>query len=517
MNECKEWSFIEYVLKSKPDCSSFDLSGGDDNEMISDLVTEHLNIGAAKINVHKLLGVHEQGQLQDLTGNGIAISGGDGNAHPAFSAFNKLCGEWRSNQRGADVIKSSFIGYDFGPIRDNDTNNTYYSVDTFHHVHIATIKIQQGMDKKNRANRIRVERSQDGSVWYGVEIITLPDDGLLHTIHFKGSAASRFWRLRPIEFVGGETDWWAVSRLEMHDYEETSLTNIQYDAGFMELRDRDYAEKPIVVKMFYDIVDVQSELTPFGLELETQQMYFTISFKDAIQKLGRPMVIGDILDVTSEVQYTPSLVAVKKYLEVTDVAWSIEGYTPGWQPTMQRIVAVPMLASQETLDITGEVKQAPDEMGFLDIDTSQLVDLTEINARVRAADDTNVPLRGADSHKVYNFSEEEIEDARAIGVNVAKLNVNQRALYIEDGLPPNNEKYTEGTEFPKNPRDGDWHRLTYQTSDSRIPPRLHKFSGNKLRWIFYETDRRQQYDVLKPTVQDLITSQTKVPNNKVRK
>lgn len=516
MNNCKEWSFIEYVKNSKPACNGFELGGGD-NAVISDLVSEHMNIGAAKINVFKLLGVHEQGQLLDLIGNGVAISGGDGNAHPAFSAFNTLCGEWRSKQLGEQVTKSAFIGYDFGPIKDEDTNATYYSVNTFHHVHIATIRIQQGSNAKNRAKRVRVERSQDGVKWYGVQIVDLPDDGELHTVHFRGSAASRFWRLRPTEFNGGASDWWSVSQLEMHDYEQTSLTNIQYDAGFLELRDRDYAENSIQLKMYYDLVDVQSELTPFGMELETQQIYFTASFKDTVQKLGRPLVIGDILEIPSEVQFTPTLTPVKKYMEVSDVSWSIEGYTPGWQPTLQRIVAVPMLASQETLDITGEIKGAPDDMGFLDIDTSQVVDLTELNARVRAADDTNVPLRGADSHKIYHFSEEEIAEAAAVGVDIGKLNINQRALYIEDGLPPNNEPYTEGSEFPKNPRDGDWHRLIYSTTDARIPARLHKYSGSKLRWIFMETDRRQQYDVLKPTVQELITSQTKVPNNKVRK
>lgn len=517
MNECKEWSFIEYVKNSKPACSGFELGSGTDNETIADLVTEHLNIAAAKVNVFKLLGIHEQGQLLDLTGRGVAISGGDGNAHPAFNAYNKLCGEWRSKQRGSDVSKSSFIGYDFGPIKDEDTNSTYYAVNTFHHVHIATIRIQQGGQSVNRAKRIRVERSQDGLKWLGVQIVDLPDDSELHTIHFKGSAASRFWRLRPVQFNGGQDDWWSVVRLEMHDYEQTALSNIQYDSGFLEMRDRDYAETSTQLKMYYDLVDVQSELTPFGMELETQQIYFSVSFKDAVQKLGRPLVIGDILEIPSEVQFTPTLTPVKKYMEVSDISWSIEGYTPGWQPLLQRVVAVPMLASQETIDITREVPSAPDEMGFLDIDTSQLVDLSEMNARVRAEDDTNVPLRGADSHKIHHFSEQEIEDAAQYGINIGKLNLNQRALYIEDGIPPNGEPYTEGTEFPKNPRDGDWHRLTYDSTDSRIPARLHKYSGKKMRWIFYEVDRRQQYDVLKPSVQDLITSKSRVPNNQVRK
>ena len=515
MKDCKEWSFIEYVKNSEPACS-FELASGTDNQTISDVLSESLAIAAAPINVFKLLGIHEQGQLLDLTGRGVAISAGDGNAHPAFNAFNKLCGEWRSKQKGSDVTKLAFIGYDFGPIVDDSTNVTYYGVETYKHVHIATIKLQQGANRANRAKRIRIERSQDGLTWFGVQIITLEDSAALQTIHFRGSAASRFWRLRPVEFNGGANDWWAVARLEMHDYEQTALTNIQNDSGFIELRDRDYAEVSTQIKMYYDLSDTQTDLTPFGPELDLQQMFLTVSFRDSVKLLGRPIVIGDILEIPSEIQYGPTLTPVKRYMEVTDVTWSTEGYTPGWQPTLQRLTAAPMLASQETLDIIPRTS-TPDVTGFLDIDITNVEDYTEMNARVRAAADANVPERGSDAHAVHYFTDDEVAEAKELGLDVQKLNISQRSLYVEDGLPPNNAPYTEGPEYPKNPRDGAWHRLTYTATDSRIPARLYKYSGSKMRWIYYETDRRDQYNVLKPTIQDLIASPTKIPNSKVRK
>lgn len=518
MADCdKDCSLIDYIKNSQPTCGGYELENCSDTNTIIDLVDEHLNIGAATVNVFKLLGVHEQGKLLDVTGNGMAVSGGDGPGYPSENAYNKLCGSWRSPQRGPEVLTHAFLGYDFGPIKDDRTDATYYGINTFSHKHIATIRIQQGPNARNRATKIRVERSQDGNTWLGASIVTLPDDGLLHQVSLKGSAASRYWRIRPVTFNGGANDFWEVQRLELHEYEETQLSNIQYDGGFMENRDRDYAELAIPIKMYYELVDAQTELTQYGIELDAQQLYFTVSFKQSIMTLGRPMVIGDILEMPSEIQYTPDLRSIHKYMEVIDVSWSVEGYTPGWQPTLQRIVAVPMLASQETMDITGKPTVKADDIGFIAIDDSQVQDFTTIQDRVKAQADLQLPQRGKDTHAVRHFSEDEIAAAKAVGIDIEKLNLKERAVYVEDGLPPNNEPYTEGDNWPTNPTNGDWHRLTYSSSDSLIPAKLFKWSGAKRRWIYAETDRRTQYNLLKPTIQESLLNTTKLSSQDAAK
>lgn len=510
MTDCeKDCSLIDYIKQSTPLCGGFELQNCSDTNTIIDMVDEHLNIGAPTINVFKLLGVHEQGKLMDVTGGGTSISGGDGPGYPSDNAYNKLCGSWRSTQRGAEVLTHAFIGYDFGPMRDSRTDATFYGVNTYVHKHIATIRIQQGQEARNRVTKVRVERSLDGVTWVGASIANLPNDSGLHQISLKGSAACRYWRIRPLAFGGGAADFWEVQRLELHEYEETQLSNVQYDGGFLENRDRDYAETSIPIKMYYDLVDVQSELTQYGFELETQQLYMTVSFKQSVQILGRPIVIGDILEMPTETQYASDLTAVQKYMEVSDVSWSIEGYTPGWQPTMQRIIAVPMLASQETLDITGEVPRVVDDIGFMDLNDSKLVDLTTMNDRVKAEVDFDSPQRGKDTHGVRFFSDDEVKQAAAVGVDIAKLNQSQRSLYAEDGLPPNNEPYTEGDSWPKTPTNGDWHRLTYKSSDNTIPAKLFRYNGAKSRWVYYETDRRTQYNLMKPTIQEALLNSTK--------
>ena len=104
-----------------------------------------------------------------------------------------------------------------------------------------------------------------------------------------------------------------------------------------------------------------------------------------------------------------------------------------------------------------------------------------------------------------------------MGVDLAKLNQGQRILYAEDAIPPNNEPYTEGDTWPNSPSDGDWHRLTYKSTDTRIPAKLFKYSGAKGRWVYYETDRRSQFNLLKPSIQEALLSTSKTAGTKVTK
>lgn len=484
---------------------TFDLTTNKDSELQDRYVAEALEIGGAVVNVFKLLGIHEQGDLQDLTGQGHAISGGDGSTD--WSANNAFSGDacigWRSKQYGSDVVRQSFIGYDFGPVYNHDDKRLVYGVETYVHKNVAALIIKQGSDTNKRVTSARVERSLDGQTWYGVQIIELPDNDQNNTIYFKGTSPSRFWRLRPTAFKGGPTDSWEVVRLQLLDYEQTNLNNIQDQMGFLEARDRDYAAQSIRLKASYDLLDVQTEVGPWGLGPANQLLYLTLSFTKAVELLGRPIVIGDIFEIPSEVQYDSKMNPIKKYMEVTDVAWSTEGYTPGWKPTLQRIITEPMLSSQETLDILGDINK-PDEMGFLDIDDSEYTDLTDIAHSIQATATTNVQERGENQYDIAKIEKEVIEKAESEGINVIKLSSNQRKLYVEDAMPPNGEKYTEGAKFPESANDRDYHRIIYPDTD--VPARLFRYSSLKNRWVYCETDRRAQYNLPKPTLQQMISS-----------
>jgi len=492
------------ICPTQPNCSPWEISDGPEDCIMSDYIEEQLNIAGTTLKVHKLLGIHEQGLLQDVTGIGTAISSGDLANNPAANAFDKYITEWKSLQRGAAVTQSAFIGYDFGPIKlDNGRNR--YGLNTEVMKDISTIKIMQGCDANNRATKVRVERSENGVKWYGVAVLNLQDcDGLV-TLNFKSAVPSRYWRLRPISFIGGANDHWVVRALQFMEYEATTLNNIQ-DKILLENRDRDCQETAVVIKAAYTPQENATQFDRFGFNPLGDMYNFDVSFTQCVQRLGRPIVIGDIIVATSETQYSASLRPIEKYLEVTDVFWSATGFTPLWKPTVQKIVAKPLLASQETQDITGKLTVDVDGSGLFDLNDGnegkKYQDYMDISDNIRADNKKKVPVKGIDYADVPIISEELRDYAKdRPNMNVDKLS-RERLPNGVDAMPPNGLPYTEGDEFPTNPKNGDYHRLTYVKISPDIPARLHRYSVAKGRWIYLETDRKAFIDDHRPLLNE---------------
>lgn len=484
-------------------CSPWDLSQSSETCIINDYIEENINIGGAPLNVHKLLGVHEQGSLTDLSGTGAAMASSYLGNFPPKNAFDKYVTEWRSAETGTDVISNSFIGYDFGPIRLTN-GRLRYGIETYVKKDISTIKMVQGCNKENRATKVRIERSVDGIKWFGVAMVDVPDcDGLV-TLSFAASVPSRYWRMRPVKFNGGADDYWVVRAFELVDYEKTAITNIQ-DKFWLENRDRDYQEKAVAMKCAYTPNDVQSINGKWGFMFDADAYYLEVGFRQAVAKLGRPFVIGDIVQLPSETQYTPNMTPVLKYLEVTDVAWSTNGYTPTWQPTIQKLTAKQLIASQETQDIMGKLTRDMDSSGLLDIDdginNKKYQDYSAITQNIDAEANTMVPEKGEDYADVMKFSDSVIEWGDKVGKNMRRYN-RVRNIYGIDALPPNGESYTEADEFPKNPKNDDYHRLAYTYVGKDIPARLYRWNAKKNKWLFLERDHRAEIRDAKPLLQD---------------
>lgn len=502
-------------------CRPWDITTQSKTNCYADSVQqETLNIAGAQVNVFKLLGVHEQTRLVDLTGNGTAISGGDAQNHAAAHAFDVFKTEWRSKQSDpTSVIASAYIGYDFGVVK-LPNGRQRYSVDAAVRQHITTIKIKQGSESKNRVTRARVERSENGVDWFGVAIVNLPDDDQLNTIHFKHSVPNRYWRLRPLVFNGSSCDSWVVVALEMHDYSQTQVDNIQ-DKILLENRDREYDTAAALLKGYYDLVNVNTDLTRFGIEIPSASYQIKVNFTACVQQIGRPIVIGDIIELPSETQYTPSLTPIKRYLEVTDVTWDSTSYTPGWMPTMLLVTAQPALASEETQDIFGDLSRNVDSSGLFDVDDgnhTMYQDYSTIDQTIEQQAKTDVPEHGSEGSNVFRyFEEEDVEAAQDVGVpNISKLGFNDTGLYVEDALPQNGEPYTEGPEFPLSPKHGDYHRLTYVGLAQDVPTRLYRYSINKGRWVFLEVDKRAYYGASKTILNEYLTSPNRKPATEIK-
>lgn len=502
-------------------CRPWDMSQQNAANVYADgLNQEQLAIAGAQVNIHKLLGVHEQTELIDLSKNGSPLSGGDAPNYTSSFAFQTTRTEWRSQQTGqAAIIASAFIGYDFGQLKIS-TGRQRYGIDADVRHMITTIKIKQSSNPLQRVTKARVERSQDGTHWFGVAIVSLPNNDALNTIHFKHSVTNRFWRLRPLDFTGGDCDSWGVQALEMSDYSATDLHNIE-DNIFLENRDRDYDKEPMLLKGYYNLLSAQTELTRFGIELPSATYNIKLNFSATVAAIGRPVVIGDIIELPSEIQYTPELRPVKRYLEVTDVTWDADTYTPGWMPLMLMITAQPALATQETQDIFGKLAKSMDSSGLFDQDDGNSTtwqDFTGINEHIAQTALTGVPERGSEgSNTIREFTNEEAQKAADAGKpNLMKYGLNPKGLYVEDAIPSNNAPYTKGTTYPENPKDGDYHRLTYEGLAQNVPARLYRWSTAKQRWIYLETDRRAQYNNQKALLDEYLTSTTKVGGDKIK-
>jgi len=483
-------------------CAPFQLDKNRDTAFIEGLVNENLNIGGATFNVHKLLGVHEQGKLIDCTGLGTPLTNGDAPYFPASQAYDKFITEWRSIQRGDGVLLSAYLGYDFGTIKTNDNSRAAYGVDTSIYRHVTAIAIKQSNIATRRITRARVERSSDGDKWYGVSLVTLPDDDCLNTIMFKSSVPSRYWRIRPVDFNGVDTpDVWGVQALQMfHGFEGTNTDNIQ-DKILLENRDRDYNTEALPIKGTYDLLDITSELTRFGIELPSLSLYMQVAFGSCVAALGRPLIIGDIIEIPSEAQYSAEMRKIERWVEVTDVAWSTEGYTPGWTPTLLRVIAQPAFASQETQDLFGDLAatEIENEHGLVDGEDGNHAfyqDYFDVSQTIDAEAKDAVPLAGVESSSVIRAWEpEEIAIAEAAGIKNLEVTGQPTGIkFHEDAMPPNNAPYTEMAEFPNAPKHGDYHRMTYIDLATDVPSRLFRYSEQKGRWIFLEKDRRIQME-----------------------
>lgn len=509
-NPCSD-DFRELGCVDKDPCYPWQLTDFSEEAcIIEDYIEESITIGGAKVNVHKMLGVYEQKKLLDEMDVGQAIASSSHPNFPASNAFDYYDTEWRSGELGHDVVRSSYIGYDFGPIR-LENGRVRYGIETFVKKNIATIKLKQGCDSKNRVTKIRIERSADGEKWYGSSSLTIPDCEGAVTIRFRATSPTRYWRIRPLAFNGGESDYWAVKALVLSEQEITDQENIQ-DRIFLENRDRKYSKEPVLTKGTYTPVEYQGFLSKIGMNsmFNREQYLLEFSFQQIIRLIGRPLVIGDILQLPSETFYTPKLRPTLKYLEVTNVSWSSTGFTPHWVPTLLRVVAEPVMASQETQDVLGKLTEDVDSTGRSDINdgvrNKKYQDISDITQSVAADANTAVPQRGQDYANVPKLSNELRDwiEGNIPGVDPDKLD-RQRPVWATDALPPNGEPFTEGDKWPDKPKNGDYHRLTFTSVDQNLPANLYRYSEAKKRWIFLETDQRKKaWTDTKPTLSEFL-------------
>ncbi len=352
--------------------------------------------------------------------------------------------------------------------------------------------------------------------WKRAAFFNLEPGAAQQTLNLNKTLKVRAIRIIPTLFTGNSN--WEISSVDFLDSPITSVNNIQ-DLFFNENRDRDYSTSPIPLKVQYSPTDSASDLARFGLNI-LDQYAFTVSFSSMVRALGRPIVVGDIIEVIPELQYDQNLLPIKKFLEVSDTGWASEGFGPQWNPTLYRFSAQQALPSQETRDIFGTIdtqKYITSDNVMADNVTDQIdiTPLTQVEEIIKAASDAvpetgsndTVAIEGVPIPKKKRPYNRKTTPAPAPTVKEDKIT---QGSLIEDGMPPNGLPFTEGFKLPDTAQsaDGQYFRLNYPP-ETKIPTRLYRFSAIKNRWIYQETDRRGEYSSHKPSVRNILESDTK--------
>jgi hypothetical protein len=224
-----------------------------------------------------------------------------------------------------------------------------------------------------------------------------------------------------------------------------------------------------------------------------------------VRIVGRPVIVGDIVELPGEIQFDANLRPVRKWLEITDTGWSTDGYTQNWRPNLFRFYAQPILPSVEHKDVLGApgkvTIESSDDDFILDklLQNDQAYDSTE--AFEQSYKDS-VPLTGQDPQN--------IQSGKPL---IGNGEYDGNDLYVEDALPPNGEDFTIGDKLPdaKDIKDGHYHRQTYELVDPslRPPDRLLRWSAEKGRWTIIEINTRFSPQSHKKTIAGMMSSGNK--------
>lgn len=228
------------------------------------------------------------------------------------------------------------------------------------------------------------------------------------------------------------------------------------DLLFMENRDRKYDTVVYDLRGVYQVTDQDFELSQFGFFLGTDQQIFTVHINDMVEKMGRKLMTGDVIELPhmrDDLLLDEDAPAVNQYWVVQEGTKGAEGFDAGWWPHIWRVRCKQLQDTQEYADIFGTGEEADDLKNLL---SSYNKELQVTDAIVEEARQ-NVPGRYYD-YRTNNL------------------------LYLPDGEHPDDIDYAtveSGTGFPEAPTENSYFlRVDY------TPARLFQYRDNK--WLKVE-------------------------------
>ena len=222
------------------------------------------------------------------------------------------------------------------------------------------------------------------------------------------------------------------------------------DLFFLENRDRAYDPNVYEMRASYNVQDTEFDIRQFGLFLEADTMYLEFHINDTLEKIGRKLMSGDVLEfphLRDDALLEEDAPAVNKFYVVQDVSRSAGGWSQVWRPHIFRVKCKPLTDSQEYKDILSKAATDAngDDTGFNIRDLiSDFRDQIEISEAIVEQANNDVSMRNFETAHFYVVPGDE-------------MGKQFPWIFAGDGKPPNGAELAgSGMSFPEDPVDGDW-------------------------------------------------------------
>jgi len=276
-------------------------------------------------------------------------------------------------------------------------------------------------------------------------------------------------------------------------YSSVTTTNIQ-DMLLLENRDRHYDPEIYRIRGYYNVQNIDFNLSQFGMFIDNDTLYMTVHINDFINYVGRKPISGDVLELPhlkDDFALNDFDFSLPRYYVIEDVGRASEGFSATWYPHLYRLRTTKMTDSQQFAEILDLPAGENTSVTIRDLISTRAREL-EINDAVINQADADAPFSGYETRQFYTLAidstgspiietaSDTIMDASnssflASENNGRPVRSGYTGYLVGDGFPVNGYYFGTGIQFPDNAVTDDFFLRT-----DFLPNRLFRFDG--IRW-----------------------------------
>lgn len=277
-------------------------------------------------------------------------------------------------------------------------------------------------------------------------------------------------------------------------YSSVATTNIQ-DMLLLENRDRKYDPEIYRIRGYYNVQNIDFNLSQFGMFIDNDTLYMTVHINDFINYVGRKPISGDVLELPhlkDDFALNDFDFSLPRYYVIEDVGRASEGFSATWYPHLYRLRTTKMTDSQQFAEILDLPAADGSTVTIRDLISTRAREL-EINDAVIGQAEYDAPFSGYETRQFYTLAVDPVSGAPIIETasdtimdasnssflasenNGRPVRAGYTGYLVGDGFPVNGYYFGSGIQFPGNAVIDDFFLRT-----DFLPNRLFRFDGD--RW-----------------------------------